>query len=83
MTISKKLVGTVTKKWANTNIIWESNPELVGMLYKLIVQTKKNKLSLESLRMILIRLKLGIQLRLLKRKNLVRSQDVTFLIMSL
>ena len=43
MTISKKLVGTVTKKWANTNIIWVSNPELVGMLYKLIVQTNKEQ----------------------------------------
>ena len=35
------MVGTVTKKWTNTNIVWESNPELVDMLYKLIVQTKK------------------------------------------
>lgn len=43
MGTSKKMVGTVIKKWANSNIVWESNPDLVDMLYKLIVQTKKEQ----------------------------------------
>jgi len=36
MEISKKMVGTVIDTWANTNIVWESNPDLVEFLYKLI-----------------------------------------------
>ena len=37
------MVGTVIDTWANTNIVWESNPDLVEFLYKLIVQTKKEQ----------------------------------------
>lgn len=44
------MTGTVTKKWANTNIVWESNPELVDMLYKLIVQTKKEQVVVRILK---------------------------------
>ena len=44
------MVGTVVNKWSNTNIVWESNPELVGMLYKLIVQTKKEKVVVRILK---------------------------------
>lgn len=44
------MVGTVINKWANTNIVWESNPELVEFLYKLIVQTKKEKVVVRTLK---------------------------------
>ena len=42
--------GTVTNKWANTNIVWESNPELVEFLYKLIVQTKEEQVVVRILK---------------------------------
>lgn len=28
MEISKKMLGTITEKWGNSNIVWESNPDM-------------------------------------------------------
>ena len=50
MEISRKMVGTVTNKWSNSNIVWDSNPDLVEFLYKLIVQTKKEKVVVRILK---------------------------------
>ena len=50
MEMSRKMVGTVTNKWSNSNIVWESNPDLAGFLYKLIVQTKKEKVVVRILK---------------------------------
>lgn len=44
------MVGTVTNKWSNSNIVWDSNPDLVEFLYKLIVQTKKEKVVVRILK---------------------------------
>ena len=50
MEISKKMVGTVIDTWANTNIVWNSNPDLAEFLYKLIVRTRKEKVVVRILR---------------------------------
>lgn len=70
MIISKKMVGTVTKKWANTNIVWESNPELVGMLYKLIVQTKKEQVVVRILKEDFNAVEIGDTVEIVKKKAL-------------
>ena len=44
------MVGTVTNKWSNSNIVWDSNPDLAGFLYKLIVQLKKEKVVVRILK---------------------------------
>ena len=41
MEISKKMLGTITEKWGNSNIVWESNPDMVELLYKLVARTTK------------------------------------------
>lgn len=70
MIISKKLVGTVTKKWANTNIVWESNPELVGMLYKLIVQTNKEQVVVRTLKEDFYNIEIGDMVEIVEKKEL-------------
>ena len=70
MEISKKLIGTVTKKWANTNIVWESNPELVGMLYKLIVQTNKEQVVVRILKDDFNNVGIGDTVEIVEKKEL-------------
>lgn len=70
MEISKKMVGTVTKKWANTNIVWESNPELVDMLYKLIVQTKKEQVVVRILKDDFNKVEIGDAVEIVEKKEL-------------
>lgn len=70
MEISKKMVGTVTKKWTNTNIIWESNPELVDMLYKLIVQTKKEQVVVRILKDDFNKVEIGDTVEIVEKKEL-------------
>lgn len=70
MEISKKIIGTVTKKWANTNIIWESNPELVGMLYKLIVQTNKEQVVVRILKEDFYNIEIGDMVEIVEKKEL-------------
>ena len=70
MEISKKMVGTVTKKWANTNIVWESNPELVDMLYKLIVQTKKEQVVVRILKDDFNKVEIGDTVEIVEKKEL-------------
>lgn len=70
MEISKKIIGTVTKKWANTNIVWESNPELVGMLYKLIVQTNKEQVVVRILKDDFNNVEIGNTVEIVEKKEL-------------
>lgn len=70
MEISKKMVGTVTKKWANTNIVWESNPDLVKFLYKLIVQTKKEKVVVRILKEDFNKVEIGDTVEIVEKKEL-------------
>lgn len=64
------MVGTVTKKWANTNIVWESNPELVDMLYKLIVQTKKEQVVVRILKDDFNKVEIGDTVEIVEKKEL-------------
>ena len=64
------MAGTVTKKWANTNIVWESNPELVGMLYKLIVQTKKEQVVVRILKDDFNKVEIGDTVEIVEKKEL-------------
>lgn len=70
MEISKKIIGTVTKKWANTNIVWESTPELVGMLYKLIVQTNKEQVVVRILKEDFYNIEIGDTVEIVEKKEL-------------
>ena len=70
MEISKKMVGTVINKWANTNIVWESNPELAGMLYKLIVRTKKEQVVVRILKDDFNKVKIGDTVEIVEKKEL-------------
>ena len=76
MEISKKMVGTVIDTWANTNIVWESNPDLVEFLYKLIVQTKKEKVVVRILREDFDNIEIGDTVEFIEKKE-VCSHDVT------
>lgn len=70
MEISKKMVGTVTNKWSNTNIVWESNPDLVEFLYKLIVQTKKEKVVVRILKEDFNKVEIGDTVEIVEKKEL-------------
>lgn len=68
--ISKKMVGTVVNKWANTNIVWEANPELAGMLYKLIVRTKKEQVVVRILNDDFNKVEIGDTVEIVEKKEL-------------
>lgn len=70
MEISKKMVGTVTDKWANTNIVWNSNPDLVEFLYKLIVQTKKEKVVVRILKEDFENIETGDTVEIVKKQEI-------------
>ena len=70
MEISKKMVGTVIDTWANTNIVWESNPDLVEFLYKLIVQTKKEKVVVRILKEDFNKVEIGDTVEIVEKKEL-------------
>ena len=70
MIISKKMVGTVTKKWANTNIVWESNPDLVEFLYKLIVQSKEEQVAVRILREDFDNIEIGDIVEIVKKQEI-------------
>ena len=70
MEITKKLVGAVTNKWANTNIVWESNPDLVEFLYKLIVKTKKEKVVVRILKEDFDNIEIGDTVEIVEKKEL-------------
>jgi hypothetical protein len=70
MELSKKMVGTVINKWANTNIVWESNPNLVEFLYKLIVQTKKEKVVVRILKEDFDNIEIGDTVEIAEKKEL-------------
>lgn len=64
------MVGTVTDTWANTNIVWNSNPDLAEFLYKLIVQTKKEKVVVRVLREDFDNIKVGDTVEIVEKKEL-------------
>lgn len=70
MEISKKMIGTVTNKWANTNIVWESNPDLVEFLYKLIVQTKEEQVVVRILKDDFNKVEIGDTVEIVEKKEL-------------
>lgn len=70
MEISKKMVGTVIDTWANTNTVWNSNPDLVEFLYKLIVQTKKEKVVVRILREDFDNIEIGDTVEIVEKKEL-------------
>ena len=70
MELSKKMVGTVTNKWANTNIVWNSNPDLAEFLYKLIVQTKKEKVVVRILKEDFNKVEIGDTVEIVEKKEL-------------
>ena len=55
---------------ANTNIVWESNPELVEFLYKLIVQTKKEKVVVRTLKDDFNNVEIGDTVEIVEKKEL-------------
>jgi len=70
MEISKKMIGTVIDTWANTNIVWNSNPDLAEFLYKLIVQTKKEKVVVRILREDFYNIEIGDTVEIVEKKEL-------------
>lgn len=70
MEISKKMVGTVIATWANTNIVWESNPDLVEFLYKLIVQTKKEQVVVRILKEDFNKVEIGDTVEIVEKKEI-------------
>lgn len=64
------MIGTVTNKWANTNIVWESNPDLVEFLYKLIVQTKKEQVVVRILKEDFNKVEIGDTVEIVEKKEL-------------
>ena len=70
MEISKKMVGTVTDTWANTNIVWNSNPDLAEFLYKLIVQTEKEKVVVRILREDFENIEIGDTVEIVKKQEI-------------
>ena len=70
MEISKKMVGTVTNKWANTNIVWDSNPDLVEFLYKLIVQTKEEQVVVRILKEDFNTVEIGDTVEIVKKQEI-------------
>ena len=70
MGTSKKMVGIVTNKWANTNIVWNSNPDLVEFLYKLIVQTEKEQVAVRILKDDFNEVEIGDTVEIAEKKEL-------------
>ena len=70
MEISRKMVGAVTNKWGNSNIIWNSNPDLVEFLYKLIVQTKKEKVVVRILKEDFDNIEIGDTVEIVKKQEI-------------
>jgi hypothetical protein len=70
MEMSRKMVGTVTNKWSNSNIVWDSNPDLAGFLYKLIVQTKKEKVVVRILKDNFNNVEIGDTVEIVEKKEL-------------
>lgn len=70
MEVSKKMVGIVTNKWANTNIVWESNHDLVEFLYKLIVQTEKEQVVVRILKDDFNKVEIGDTVEIVEKKEL-------------
>lgn len=70
MEISKKMIGTVTDTWANTDIVWNSNPDLAEFLYKLIVQTKNEKVVVRILREDFYNIEIGDTVEIVEKKEL-------------
>lgn len=70
MEISRKMAGTVTNKWGNTNIVWNSNPDLVEFLYKLIVQTKKEKVVVRILKEDFDNIEIGDTVEIVKKQEI-------------
>lgn len=70
MKMSRKMVGTVTNKWANTNIVWNSNPDLAEFLYKLIVQTKKEKVVVRILKEDFDNIEIGDTVEIVKKQEI-------------
>ena len=64
------MVGTVTNKWSNSNIVWDSNPDLAGFLYKLIVQTKKEKVVVRILKDNFNNVEIGDTVEIVEKKEL-------------
>ena len=64
------MVGTVIDTWANTNIVWDSNPDLAEFLYKLIVQTKKEKVVVRILREDFDNIEIGDTVEIVKKQEI-------------
>lgn len=64
------MVGTVIATWANTNIVWESNPDLVEFLYKLIVQTKKEQVVVRILKEDFNKVEIGDTVEIVEKKEI-------------
>lgn len=64
------MVGTVTNKWGNTNIVWNSNPDLAEFLYKLIVQTKKEKVVVRILKEDFDNIEIGDTVEIVKKQEI-------------
>ena len=78
MEISRKMAGTVTNKWGNTNIVWNSNPDLVEFLYKLIVQTKKEKVVVRILREDFEGIEIGDMVEIIEKREINLSTRCNF-----
>lgn len=57
-------------EYHNTNIVWESNPDLAELLYKLIVQTKKEKVVVRILREDFYNIEIGDTVEIVEKKEL-------------
>lgn len=64
------MLGTVTEKWGNSNIVWESTPDLVEFLYKLIVQTKKEQVVVRILKDDFNNVEIGDTVEIVEKKEL-------------
>ena len=70
METSKKMVGIVTNKWGNSNIVWNSNLDLVEFLYKLIVQTTKEKVVVRILREDFENVEIGDTVEIIEKREI-------------
>lgn len=64
------MLGTITEKWGNSNIVWESNPDLAEFLYKLIVQTKKEQVVVRILKEDFNTVEIGDTVEIVEKKEL-------------
>ena len=70
MEISKKMLGTITEKWGNSNIIWESNPDMVELLYKLVARTTKGLVVVRILKDDFNNVEIGDTVEIVEKKEL-------------